>query len=423
MYRELKSMWTTNSRYPEGWVLLEADALIAEGRKEAAITLLQNHTFASQLDVPRLVKLVLLTSPLDTYQAGKYLRAAQLVDANNPSVKLLEAQFLEKSSQLPEARQEYIALYSTATDVANIARLGDFYRRHGLYEAAISTWNTGLKLEGSEPLWDRVLFWSRVTNPDMQLPTLVPSERLDPFLDYISSLKPGQFWNETAFVEIPDNETLLTTKQETFWLQLLDAFAQGDEIKARSILKDNPFKTVSWAPLLEETLAMALDRRLEGKEEPIFIELNPLLYELGVSLLTSPPDHPLFELFQNANQLTESEQRLLNSSEIYSALFLAMGWNEVALRLNLLDVIPSQFPEWLTTGLTQAIWKQQGTQAAIDFALKQPKSEALEFLLAEMEIANGSKQEALKRLDELTLQNTPIGVRAAKMTAQLQADE
>lgn len=105
----------------------------------------------------------------------------------------------------------------------------------------------------------------------------------------------------------------------------------------------------------------------------------------------------------------------MKSREIFSAIFLAGGWCEAALRLHSLSVIPDDFPDWLAYGLTQALRYNRGNKAALDFAGRQKSSPSLNMLIAEILLAENRAPEASEILEPLARRNDPIGFRAAWM--------
>ncbi len=164
-FHRLRDRWAQKISNEPAWFALEVDALLIEGKRDEAYTLLHSRTFEGAQDSGRLIRLALLEARDNLREAWNILSEAQEKDPENADVTTYRAQILEALKKPSLARLEYFsALQKDPNNPALLFQLGEFYRRNGNYELAVNTWSQGLSLPHSEELWIATLFWSRMTS-------------------------------------------------------------------------------------------------------------------------------------------------------------------------------------------------------------------------------------------------------------------
>lgn len=420
-YRTLRGQWQSSSSRPEAWYVLDADALLMQGKTVEALAHLNAKTFEGPGDALRLMRLAMISSKNNIESSWNYLRQAQEKDPQNPQVLLLKAKILENINQYPKAHKEYLAAYKlTPGNTALIEELGEFYRRHDQIATALQAWQWGLELPNSENLWVKVLFWSKVATPvkSASLPHMDPKGPLKPFLQYLAALGPDEFWNAAAFDSLTNKAEILNSYQETFWLRVLDALKNNRDEDAALYLVNNPFRTVNWAPELSTALRQIISYRQTGvwpsSAEPL---INTSQAEIPVFI------EELEAINRQGGNMPDALKPLLASQEAYSALFLAQGWLKAGLKLNKLEAVPSNFPDWISYSLAQAIQQVEGNEKALEYALGQKETPALILLIAELEMAQGHVGKGVAYLDRLASDDSEYGYRAAWMLSVLQMEQ
>ena len=310
----------------------------------------------------------------DLTEALMFLQKAQENSPNNPYLVLLKAEILEKQHHLNKARLEYQrALQILPENPEFVDQLAEFYRRHGYYDQALRTWHSGLSLPDSGSLWSKFLFWNKTVEvfKEGEIASTLPNDSLKPFIAYLLSLHPHEFWNAAVFEKLPNSTQLLSTRQETYWLRTLDALLNGREDEALQIIQNNPFQTVSWNPLLESTL----------------------------------------------------EKIIVYRSESFAEAFLTAGWDAAALDFSKLAKSHQHLPDWMVVKLLKAIRKQHGNEAALHFALQQNPSPSVQLLTAEMQISEGNREEGISRLIRLSREDSDEAFRAAWILTKIYLQE
>ncbi|MCB1111254.1 MAG: hypothetical protein H7A37_06595 [Chlamydiales bacterium] len=424
-YRQLRKKWADSSDQQQIWFLLDADALVKEGKQNEAVNHLLSRTFEGNQDVPRLLRLALLSANVDLEKSWNYLREAMEKDPGNSDIRSFRAQILERIGKLAMARAEYIAAWqSNPNDEALLDQLADFYFRHGQLAWAIQTWKEGLELTGSEQDWIKAWFWSRVAHPSgIQWDEIYPTVgELTPLILYFQQLPPGVYWDDKAFDSILGNKHYLQYQQSTFWLRLLQHLKDNHESEAWKLLIYNPFQEQSWDPRILEALKFVLQYRGAVGDIP------EKQGQVNTAFFDKSQEHQLFkELKQIASGKSEEVDpkvlSLLKSDEIYTALFLASGWLEAALQFNKLAIVTKEYPDWLAFGLVQALRYERGNQIALDFALKQEQTPAMQLLIGELLLESGNPSAALEKLMPLVSQSDAVGMRAALLVSGVEAQQ
>ena len=116
---------------------------------------------------------------------------------------------------------------------------------------------------------------------------------------------------------------------------------------------------------------------------------------------------------KDEKNLDAKTEALLKSPIAFSALYAAGGWYGASLKLNFPEVVPDEMPSWVPFTLTQALRVIKGNNAALQYALKQPSSDEINFLKGEIYSSLNQDNEAEKLLVPLAKNLTPIGIKSA----------
>lgn len=427
-YLKIRSLWSDRETKVASWLVLDADRLLLEGRRKEAVELLESRSFNYKADVGRLTRLALILTNEDPKKAWSFLGEAYAKDPQNPDIRSYRAKLLESVGKYQLAHCEYQA--ASRLDPQNLFlkdQLAEFYLRQRQYPKAIEIWKENLTAPSLDTIWLKTLFWNKIAKPiafDWE-ETPMPQGKLDPLIQYLVRLSPENFWDQEAFNRIANRQFFLRNQQETFWLQLASLLIDQRESEASQLLKYNPFSTTSWNPELEIALKRTLNYRQTGslKLNPSDLSPTELAYALPKEMVPS--------FFQELEELAKKEEEedsktipeemhhLLLSKEVFSALFLAAGWNEIGLRLHTFPIIPNEFPEWVSYGITKALQENRSSLEAMQFAALQKPTPELSMLVAEFLIAEGNSEEALSKLIKLSKTETEIGYRSAWLSSLL----
>lgn len=422
-YEKVRSLWTDRETKVAAWFVLDVDQLLLQGRRQEAIEKLKSRSFNNKADVGRLVRLALLYGNEDPKRAWTYLAEAYGKDPQNPDVRSYRARLLESVGKNTLAHQEYQA--ATRINPSNLFlkdQLVDFYLRHRQYPMALDLLQTNLAPPSLGNIWVKSLFWNKVTTPIQfdWASTPIPDGQLNSLIRYLIDLGPDVFWDAQSFGHIAHAKYFLKTRQETFWLRLLQQFKDKNEAEADKLLRYNPFATTSWYPQLEVALKRVMNYR---KNKTLKIDASQLAPEELLAVLPETADPKFFEeldqLAESGEEVPESLHNLLMGKEAFTAVFLAAGWSEAGLQLHVLPIIPDDYPDWVAFAITQAIFHNRSNLEAMEFAALQKKSPQLELLMAEMKIAGGDPEAALKDLLPLAKDDDEIGFRAAWLASLL----
>lgn len=432
-YQALRDSWKGRETMPERWYVMDADKLLVQGKKKEAIDFLKGKQFSGKEDTGRLIRLALLTVVEQPKAGWDYLTEAYNKDPMNPDIRSYRAKLLEAIGKNSLALSEYMAALSIDPKNQYLRdQLADFYIRHKQYVRGLQVLSEGLTGNSVDYIWLKTLFWSKVAFPvkfDWKT-AAVPKGKLQPLVDYLLTLKPGQFWDEASFDKISDSSQYLKTQQATFWLRLLATLKAGHEKEALDLLQYNPFSSVSWDPQLEKLLKMILVYRKSGN-----LNINTLSHDLVTTAKASQQenatqkDAPAFfaqieELAKNSKpeqpaELPPEIKKLLLSKDAFSATFLAAGWLEAGLQLQATRVIPDGFPDWVAYAYTQALRLNRGNMEALEFATLQKQTPTLQLLIGELLVASGSHDSGMEQLKKLYKEQNDIGYRAAWLLSLL----
>jgi|694.fasta_scaffold32219_4 hypothetical protein len=441
-YQALRDAWKGRETNPEIWFVMDSDKLLLDGKRKEAIELLESKTFSGKADTPRLIRLALLNIFDNPKAAWDYLALAYSKDPTNPDIRSYRAKLLESVGKNNLALNEYLGATETAPKNLYLKdQLAEFYLRNFQYGAALQIWSQYLKPPTLDFFWIKTIFWNKVAQPlAIDWKSMEPPKgKLQPFIEYLLALKPNQFWDKSAFEKLDHYQEYLKTQQSTFWLRLLDALKQNKEKEAAELLDYNPFRSVSWNPILEETLKKIIHFRQTGRFTPK-IE-HPFDINSGEESSTKSANQPTTLtsnfLFTEIEEIAQSEnnpqnkqiavpvslQELLKGPDAYSATFLAAGWNEAALQLNTLSVIPKTYPPGLAAGFAAAINLNRGNAAALEFATVQNQTPDMIIIISELLLAGGNSDAALDHLSKLAKEDNDFGIKAAWLSSLIYIDK
>ncbi len=435
-YAKVRAKWQGHETQNEVWFVLDADRTLLKDGRQAAIEVLNKQTFDGKKDVGRLVRLALLQVQDNPRMAWEYLTDAYNRDPDNVDVRSYRARLLEAIGKPGLALNEYLgAVQVQPNNLILMDQLAEFYLRHGRYKLALKVWQESLNRPNSDSLWLKTWFWNRVATPlnNVWVSDKVPDGELKPFLEYLFHLSPGNFWDQAEFDKLPLATRYLQEQQSTFWLRLLQQLENDNEGKAWELLQYNAFKNESWNPQLEQLIkrvltyrklgtftldevqgaATAASRTPTGSFETVDSEMqkHPLIVAID--------EYSQHGALDKSAQIPSDLHALLMGKDAFSAVFLAAGWLEASLNLTHLGVLPKNYPEWYTYGITQALRYNKGDLAALDFATKQAASPQLSMLIGELLVSSGSPDAGLDQLKKLSTLDSDVGFRSAWLASLL----
>lgn len=433
-YYSLRNEWKGHEREPEKWFLMDAEALTTDQHYTEAAALLNSRSLKGEEETERLIRLALLFIVEDPQLSWKYLSEASIKDPENSSLNTYKAHLLEAANKHDLALSEYI--YAVQKDPDNpILRehLADFYFRTHQYGIAAQVLEDSLLPPSNDSIWLKALFLNRIIEPvrfDWDSHQ-TPQGELMPLVDNLKELPPGIFWNSSTFDRLPQANSFLRNQQETFWLRLLMALKTNKEDEALDLLQQNPFQTISWMPELECHLKTVLTFREAIRHSASINEISQPSKYLSdpktidrqtcldtLTMISKVPDDYIASV-----DIPKSLYDLVQSKEIFAALFLAAGWNEAALQLHTLAVLPPDHPDWIAYQLTEAINHNRGPIQALQFAQNQKATPELTLLIAKIAIASKQQTVAIDKLKTIYKQKNTIGPIAAKMLSGIYLEQ
>ena len=426
-FDQVRNSWRGHEKQDWLWFALDADTLLAAGKRSAALALLQSRTFPKERDCARLLRLALLNAAQPT-RAAEYLDQAFRADPRNPDVRSFRAQVMEMSGRLAEARVEYVAaLVATPSNPLLRDQLAEFYRRNGNLDLALRTWADGLAPGTPNFLWVKFIFWSRVFRPvDGPVRAGTASGPLASFVVYLGGLPPGRFWDDALFGAKVESRQAARDREEAYWLRLLQMIREGKEKEALEWMKLRHSRSRSWNPELERALYQILCFRrkpailLAGEGDPSDVPFGRRR-------------HTFFEQLDKvwifacetrvAPSLPPELQQVVSGNTAFAAACMSGGWIEAALTLWPSDSADAPPPDWVAFGMAQCLRENRGRPAALAFLAKQPSSPVLQLLEGELLLAEGRTDEGITKLRPLAAQPSDAGYRAAWLLAALAMDK
>lgn len=425
-FERVRSAWKGRERDTARWLWLDADHLLLDGGSARAEELLRSKVYEGTNDVPRLLRLALLTAGKNPPESVDFLNRAAALDPRQPDTRAFRGQVLEALGRPGEARVEYVAAVVAApSNPVWRDQLAEFYRRRGAVDMALRTWTESLAGPAFDAMWLKTVFWSRMVAPvDLaSVSNRAPAGTLAPLYQFVRDLPQERFFDPDTFESLPGNRRFVQQRQEVFWLRLTDLLVQGNEAEALELLASPRPAGGSWEPHLERALVRILNWRNTTNHT-----LLPRTIELA---RVSRPNTNLHSFFIALEQqaLSEGAQRTSNSTfpspldaflagpHAIAGAFLAAGWREAALRLAPDAPAPIESPTWLLYGLAQARRYNRSTPEALEFLTQYPGVPALELLAAEIQIADGQIEPGRATLQALAPGNSDVGMRAAWLLA------
>ena len=355
-FEALREMWRTREGAPGAWLSLDADVLMQEDQDLEAHELLATHSFEGKQDCGRLARLAFLDGKENPGEAFALLKRAAELDPVNPDAYLYRAALLELHGRLDEALAAYRAALKCAPKNLFVKdRLAEFHCRRGDYAGALRIWGEGLEVPTMDFVWLKVLFWGRIACPlEVAWEKLErPPGALRPLVDFVLQLPPESFWDNTGFTSVAESHPHFNTRQDVFWLRLLQALREGHEVEALWLLTFQGFDRRSWRPDLEAALARILTYRRSG--------ISGAIAAGSGSVAASPESlHPFFAelesaMRQDGHKISDATRDLVMSEYPFAAACLAAGWYEAALRLLRSTDLPPESPAWMREAIEKAI--------------------------------------------------------------------
>ncbi len=435
-YQTLRNHWKSQSGKPEKWFILDADALILERKTPEAVEFLQSKSFEGKEDTPRLVRLALLHMNDQPKTAWNYLVEAQKKSPDSSDVRSYRARFLESVGKPQLALVEYLSAASSDPSNPHFKdQIADFYIRTKKYDKALQIWTETLNPPTADTIWLKAIFWNKLIAPINfnWIGNTIPEGLYAPLINYLLSLSPGQFWDSKSFDHTPNLQTYLKDEQITFWLRLIEHLKNGEEEQAAVLLQYNPFASNSWEPDLSKAIQRVINYRKNG---------NLTLPTEAAEQVKLPSPEVAENIFNGnfINQINQYGRKgmqdptatvkippdlhdLLMSQEVWSALLISANWREAGLQLHKIRIIPSNFPQWVSYNLTQAIRTNRGVVDALKFATLQKKSPTLSLLIAELMMIGGSPDAGLVELKKLSAEQGDVGYRASWLLSLIYMDK
>lgn len=435
-YQALRDHWKPQTHKPEKWFILEADALILERKTPEAVEFLQSKSFEGKEDTPRLVRLALLHMNDQPKTAWNYLAEAQKKSPDSTDVRSYRARFLESIGKPQLALVEYMSAASAdPTNPFLKDQIADFYIRTKKYDKALQIWTETLNPPSADTIWTKAIFWNKLIAPINfnWIGNQIPEGSYAPLINYLLSLSPGQFWDSKTFDHTPNLQPYLKSDQITFWLRLIEHLKNGEEEQAAVLLQYNPFAGNSWEPDLSKALQRVINYRKNGhltlpsevadqvKVQAPEVTDNPFngnfinqINQFGRKGIQDPI---------NTIKVPQEMHDLLMSQEVWSAMLISANWREAGLQLHKIRIIPTNFPQWVTYNLTQAIRSNRGVVDALKFATLQKKSPTLSLLIAELMMIGGSPDAGLVELKKLSTEPGDVGYRASWLISLIYMDK
>jgi hypothetical protein len=424
-YNQLRTQWQGKEKELTRWVFLDTQAKIIGGDKNAAAALLEANYFRGKEETDRLIRLAALYLVEDPKRSWKYLAEASENDPRNPDILTFKASLSEVLNNTNVANSDYItAVQYDPESPFRREQLADFYLRTKQYKQALEILQDTMSAPSLDSIWLKSLFWSHLTIPlkHSWRKQDIPQGNLRDLASYILTLPAGIYWDEKAFNTLPEYQSYLANRQETFWLQLLSALKTGQEEKALKLLNDNIFQYTSWAPDLEKGLKKLIRYKLLQKTDN-----NTALATIFQNESKSETPKQLLQALANLSDTSTEQlssaipapmQDLLLSEEAYTLLFLAVDWTEAAIQLHKMEKLPGTFPSWVAESITNAINQNRNGKAALAFALNQKSTPSLSLLIAELALDNDEPQVAFNSLKGIYTENNDSGRRAALLLGQ-----
>lgn len=414
---DIAHSWQAKSDRPHLWFAYIVDTELFQGKRDQAYQLLSSKHFDGPGDSVRLARLALLSSREDPTTSWNLLADAYVADPKDTDVRSFRGQILETLGSNQLARVEYVAAHvASPQNFVLRDQLAEFYRRQGSFLNAQDTWAPALTNRPPAFLPLKASFWSRVARP-VELPEFDLSDQdpLSSLVNYMTGLPEDQFWDESSFKQLKRYRIFESQRQELYWLKLLEACRNNDLETATQMVRSNPFRSRVFDPTLDRALAAWLSWKETGLLDAYGINLEQIrISPTRHSFLTSISEQMKLEKKnRSAFQLSSDLKAVFESESAAGLIFLTAGWLNAGL-----DLIGAQdwdpaMPSWIPYSVTQAKRTVEGPDMALEYAKRQPPSDELELVIAELLLSQGQLDEGLLKLEELHQLPNAVGYRAA----------
>ncbi len=421
-YDRVRSAWRGREHQLGAWRLLDADLLLLTGDNRKAEKLLRTGQTATEADVPRLVRLALVTANRDLAGACRLLDQAVALQPTNCIARWSRGEILERIGNIRLARVEYVSALAAAPGNSYWRdQLAEFYLRCHNHDLALDTWIETPANPAPDFIQLKVRFFQRVFRPASSVSSVsTASGELERLVQLIDGMKPGRFFDPDAFNKLPYASTYAAQRPEVFWLRVLEALQSGNEASALDLLTTEPARLKSWDPDLAGALQRVLSFRRKQSFNPSGIVFKSLWGETN-----RPPFYALIERAAREEQTAPDHKAklepefaaLLRGSNIFSQVFLTAGWREAAVQLRRSARVEVGEPDSLSAAYAQALRLNRSPRSALDFLGTGALPLATTLVRAELLLEVGRRDEALAQLKGMAKHQSSAGVRAASLLA------
>jgi tetratricopeptide (TPR) repeat protein len=413
-YERWSNPWRDKSRERAGkWFLLSVDQLLAKGKQDDAVKLLNSKTFQGQDEGYRQARLALISAARPA-EAFVHVEEGLKADPKNGDLLSFRAQLYEAANKPTDARINYVAaLLAEPGNPLHRDTLANFYRRTGNMPLAIDTlWQTTKDLDLGVYAF-KAWFWSRLTGYSFPAePAKCTQVKWDKVVQVTQSMKTGPYFNdelEQALRGLPGTDR----RPEEYWLRLLQDLKTGNKEEAFKSLDSLPSQSLSLWPGLAPRLRAVL--LAQSGQDPHLAFTTENNFEGSAETHSFIRD---FTRWARHEMPADEDARFLawlKTPESLPGLFLASGWVGVALDLGNDEqfLISDASPEWLAYGYAIAIKDRKGTDAAIRWLEKRTKHGPAESLmLGELLIATKQADRGLPLVRSVADGSSPQAGRA-----------
>lgn len=346
-FEMLRGRWRDREGRPAAWFALDIDRLRRDDKPIEARMLVDERHGPEAFEPACLARRALVIADMQPAEAEAMLAHALRQAPQNAEVHRAAAEWAAGRGDYAAA----LASFQAATKLAPDDPLGwdalaDFLRSRDDYAGALSAWDHALRPPSLGLIWVHALFWRRVALarpfPGAGLP--VPAGPLHPVITLLLRLPQEQFWNAHEFEAAAETHPWLRSRQEVFWLQVLQALRDGHEVEALSLINVSGFGARSWNGPLVGVLGRILTWRRTG-----FLTPAGLTHEAEQH--GAARTHPFFRAVDRAaregiGSLDHAHRTLFEGVNVYAAACIAAGWTEAARRLVHSVQTPADYPAW-----------------------------------------------------------------------------
>ncbi len=404
----VRAAWRGRETQTTNWICAEIDALLVEGKIDAAREQLAGLPEDQAKAVPILLRRLLIDAdPTKRFEA---ITEAYRQAPADPDLRSLRAALLERSGQPEYARVDYVAALMADRD--NPLRrddLASFYLRQGDLGNAVQTWREGLDETSPDFMWVRAIFWGKVYGvpPPPEGTTKLPPQRLERFAGWLATLPPDRYWDEAAYQALHLPGAHAEREPAVFWLRVLEELRGDKWSELEAILAQAPSASVAQAPRLYA--ALRLTAAIRDGAEPA---------ATGIAWPRMPPGaHRWWSVISDAlkaDAAASAEVVAVARGDLAaSAACLAAGWTGPAIVLaDPEEAAIASTPGWIRFGLVQARRISRGPADALAWAETLPAYPETDYVRAALRLGAGRTQEAERDLRTLASRADETGFAA-----------